>query len=147
MKHLLSIALILVLCLPLVAQKVSKDDITGKWYTEKKDSIIQIFKTEAGSYNGKLVWIKEAIDKDGKPIVDKNNPDKKLRNRPLMNMVIITGLEYKKKASYEGGKIYNPDDGKTYNCKVEMPNVNTLKLRGFVGVSVLGKTNTWTRAK
>lgn len=147
MKHLISIALIIFLCLPLLAQKVSREDITGKWYTENKDSIIQVFKTEAGSYNGKIVWIKDSIGKDGKPILDKNNPDKKLRNRPLMNLVIITGLQYKKAASYENGKIYDPESGKSYNCKVDLPNIDTLKLRGYVGVSLIGKTTTWTRAK
>ncbi|HPV14150.1 MAG TPA: DUF2147 domain-containing protein [Candidatus Cloacimonadota bacterium] len=147
MKHLISIVLLFALCLPLMAQKVGKESITGKWYTENKDSIVQVFKTEAGSYNGKLVWLKDSIAKDGKPVVDKNNPDKKLRNRPLMNMVILTGLQHKKGASYEGGTIYDPESGKSYSCKAELPDINTLKLRGYVGVSLMGKTTTWTRAK
>lgn len=145
MKHLL-IALVLIgLCLPLLAQK--EDDILGTWYNGEKSSKIQVYKTTGGSYAGKIVWLKEPNDDKGVAKLDAKNPDKKLRDRALMNLVILTGLKYKGKSDFEGGKIYDPKSGNTYSCKGELTDANTLKLRGFIGVSLIGRTDTWTRTK
>ena len=145
MKYFISLILLFALCLPLLAQ--SEKDITGKWYTSDKASIIQITKTTAGTYQGKIVWLKDANDENGKPKEDHKNPDKKLRSRPLMNLVILTGLTQKKTDTFDGGKIYDPKSGNTYSCKAEFSDANTLKLRGFIGVSLIGRTDIWTRAK
>lgn len=146
MKYLISIILIFAFCLPLLAQDAMQD-ITGKWYTSNKESIIQIYKTASGSYQGKIVWLKNANDEGAKPKTDSKNPDKKLRNRPLMNLVVLSNLAQNKKNNYDGGKIYDPQSGKTYSCKAELSDANTLKLRGFIGVSLIGRTETWTRTK
>lgn len=145
MKHLFLALIIVAFCLPLLAQK--GEDITGNWFNGEKSSQIQIFKTTAGNYAGKIIWLKEPNDEDGKAKVDHKNPDKKLQSRALMNLVILTGLDYKGKNNYEGGKIYDPKSGKTYSCKAELADNNTLKLRGYIGVSLVGRTDTWTRAK
>ncbi len=145
MKHLLIAIILIALCLPLLALK--EDDILGSWYNGEKSSKIQIYKTTGGSYAGKIVWLKEPNDAKGVAKLDVKNPDKKLRGRALMNLVILTGLKSKGNDKFDGGKIYDPKSGNTYSCKGELENINTLKLRGFIGVSLIGRTDTWTRAK
>ncbi|NLK50297.1 MAG: DUF2147 domain-containing protein [Candidatus Cloacimonetes bacterium] len=145
MKHILIALALIALCLPLLAQKA--DDITGEWYNSTKITKLQIYKTAAGSYAGKIIWLKDPKDANGKPKLDEKNPDKKLRDRGIMNLVILTGLDYKNKNNYEGGRIYDPQSGNTYKCKAELVGGNSLKLRGYIGVSLIGRTEIWTRAK
>lgn len=145
MKHLLIAIILIAMCLPLLAQK--EEDILGTWFNGEKSSKIQIYKTTAGNYAGKIVWLKEPNDEKGVAKLDAKNPDKKLRDRALMNLVILTGLNHKGKNNFDGGKIYDPKSGNTYSCKGELVDANTLKLRGFIGVSLIGRTDTWKRAK
>ena len=145
MKKLILFTLILILVLPAFAQ--SGERITGLWYNSKKTSKIEISQAEDGSYIGKIVWLKEPLTEAGKAKTDSKNPDAELRNRPLVNLVVLSGLNYQGKGKYIGGKIYDPESGKTYSAKAEMPNNNTLALRGFIGISFAGRTETWLRTR
>lgn len=64
-----------------------------------------------------------------------------------MNMDIMTNFEFDGGNVWDEGKIYNPEDGKTYSCKMTLKNPNTLDVRGYVGISLIGKTQVWTRIK
>lgn len=144
MKKLLIIAMALALLLP-VALAAKTYNIEGYWYNAEKTSKIKIFKTTAGSYAGKIVWLKEPNDAKGNPKVDLENPDPELRSRPLLDMVIIRGLVDKGKNKYANGTIYDPKSGNTYSSKAELTSPNVLKLRGYIGISLMGRTETWTR--
>lgn len=124
------------------------DAIVGKWLSSKKRNQVQIYK-QGSKYYGKLVWMLEPTEPgSGKPKQDAQNPDEKLRSRPIMNMVMVTNLVYKGNNLWGDGEIYNPEDGKTYGCEVTLKDPNTIDLRGYVlGVSFLGKTRSWTRVK
>jgi uncharacterized protein (DUF2147 family) len=136
-------ALALLLPLALLAETYS---IEGYWHNPEKTTKIQIYKSGEKSYSGKIVWLKEP-NEDGKPKLDKKNPDKSLRSRPLLNMVMIKGLTSKGINKYDGGTIYDPKSGNTYSSKAELTGPNTLKLRGFIGISLVGRTEIFTRAK
>lgn len=143
--------LILLICFSLTSVAATTDDpdaLLGRWLSSKKRNQVQIFK-QGNKYYGKLVWMLEPNDPvTNKPKVDKENPDEKLRNRPLMNVVLLTNLTYKGKNLWGDGEIYNPEDGKTYNCQVSLKDPNSIDLRGYVmGLSFLGKSRTWTRVK
>ncbi|MDP2173098.1 MAG: DUF2147 domain-containing protein [Candidatus Cloacimonadaceae bacterium] len=140
---LMIIAIAMLMPLALLAQK--PDDITGVWYNGEKTSKIEVFKTTAGNYAGRIVWLKVPNDAAGIPRVDKDNPEASLRARPLMGLVVLTGLNVKANAKYDGGKIYDPKSGKTYSSKAEFDGIDNLKLRGYIGVSIVGRTDTWTR--
>lgn len=143
MQRLLWFALLLLLPAFSFAQKA--DDITGNWLNEEKDAKINIFRTTSGKYAGRLVWIRNAMEDDGKtPRKDSKNPDPKLRERDLQNLIILTGFEFDDDA-WEDGKIYDPKSGKTYSSKMKLKG-NTLEIRGYVGVSLLGRTTVWTKA-
>jgi uncharacterized protein (DUF2147 family) len=120
------------------------DAIVGKWYNTEKDAIVEIYK-DGQKYNGKITWLKEPTE-NGKPKVDKNNSDKTKRDRPIMGLKLLNGFTYKSN-SWEGGEIYDPKNGKTYNCIIKMPSKDILEVRGFVGISLMGRTVEWTKAK
>lgn len=148
MKHFILIVLALLMLLPLIAQvaeKPAEDRIVGIWFNGEKTSKIEISQTKSGAFVGKIVWLKEPNDDKGKAKVDHKNPDANLRTRPLIDLQILSGLKADGKSKYSGGKIYDPKSGKTYSAKAELTNNNTLALRGFIGISLAGRTDTWTR--
>ncbi len=73
------------------------------------------------------------------------NPDPALRNRLLLGLTIMDGFTYAGGGKWKSGRIYDPNNGKTYKCKLTLVDENTLELRGYIGISLLGRTETWTR--
>lgn len=127
------------------SQQLRAQSIVGLWYNDMKDAKIQIFKSTDGKYYGKIVWLKEP-DRDGKPKVDKFNSKESLKTRPIMGLQILSGLVLKGD-SYVSGTIYDPKSGKTYSCNVSLNGTDKLNLRGYVGLSLMGKTSVWTKAQ
>ncbi|MDZ7899563.1 MAG: DUF2147 domain-containing protein [Arcicella sp.] len=123
----------------LTAQKVNKDAIIGEWLAETKDGRIQIYKV-GEKFFGKVVWGRDGVRKDV------NNPDPKLQEQNIIGSVILKNFDFTGKA-WEEGTVYDPNNGKTYSCTMKMPDINTLSLRGFIGISLLGRSTTWTRVK
>jgi uncharacterized protein (DUF2147 family) len=125
--------------------------ILGLWITPKNDCKIEIF--ESGSkYCGRITWLKEPLypaDDDrgmaGRPVVDRDNPNPNLRSRPLIGLQLIDGFTHIGKNVWEKGTTYNPDNGKTYRCKMILSAPNRLEVRGFIGIPLLGATSVWTR--
>jgi len=121
------------------------DAVVGTWLNGTKKGHVQIYK-RGGTYFGKLVWISEPNDPaTGKPKTDSRNADASKRNRPLMNLPIMYNFKYNGGNVWTDGKIYNPEDGKEYNCKMTLKDPNTLDVRGYLGIALIGKTQTWTR--
>jgi uncharacterized protein (DUF2147 family) len=119
--------------------------ITGLWLTASKRGRVQIVQ-QGNVFTGRLVWMKD----EGKPIntiLDDKNEKPELRSRTLLNLPLLDGFQFNGRDEWNGGKIYNPEDGKTYSCKLTLKDPNTLNVRGFVGISLFGKTEIWTRAK
>lgn len=131
---------------PKVTPATTTKDVTGYWLTANKASIVQFFK-EGDVYQGKVAWQKQNKDKNGKPITDVNNPDKAKRNSPIIGIQMISNLKYNSKTKmYEGGKIYMPQTGKTYDCKVKLKNNNDqMEITATAGLSMISKTFTWSR--
>nr|WP_228692493.1 DUF2147 domain-containing protein [Lunatimonas sp.] len=119
------------------------DDIVGQWYTTERDAKVEIFK-ERGKYHGKVVWMDEP-ETNGKPKVDENNADKAKRDRPILGMRLLSDFSYED-GKWEDGTIYDPRNGKTYSCTIKKKDASTLEVRGYVGVSLIGRTVEWTKA-
>ncbi len=145
MKFIFSFVLIFLFSVTLKAQKA--DDIIGNWKNGEGTGIIQIYKTKTGHYAGKIIWLKEPIDPEtGKPKLDKRNPDKSKQLTPTLGLVNIWGFIYDEDDKmWIDGTIYDPKTGKEYSCKAEMKKNNVLEVRGYIGVSIFGRTDTWTR--
>ena len=117
------------------AQKA--DDLLGQYWTPKKDGKLEMFKM-GNQYFGKLIWGKRKRK-------DFNNPNEALKKRDLVGAVLLKNFSYED-GEYKHGEIYDPTSGKTYSSKMWLSN-GDLKVRGFVGVSLLGRTEVFTRVR
>ncbi|MBO0932993.1 DUF2147 domain-containing protein [Fibrella aquatilis] len=136
MKKLLFCLLLFCLVPETYAQKA--DAIVGEWISEHKDGRIQVYR-KGDEYFGKLIWIQDQT------VLDAYNPDPALRSRPLMGSVILSNIKFVKN-SWEDGRIYDPQSGKSYSCNMQLANDKTLKIRGYIGISLLGRTSVWSKA-
>ena len=138
--------LLIATCLSVTAFcQQESDKILGHWLSEDKDGKIEVYKN-GDKYYGKLVWASKMYEADGKTSrKDDKNTNADLRNRNLKDLVILTGFTYDD-GSYTGGKIYDPKNGKTYSCNMTLKG-ETLNIRGYIGISLLGRTTVWTRVK
>lgn len=123
------------------------DDLVGVWEPSSGKGRVKIEKI-GDKFYGKVVWLKEPIDPEtGQKKLDKSNPDATLRNRPRLGLRVIKDFTFISKGVWDNGTIYDPENGSTYNCKITMKDANTLDIRGYIGVSVFGRTDIWKRVK
>ena len=119
------------------------DMVKGVWLNDAKDARVEIYKT-GDKYFGKIVWAQNMYEADGKTLKkDNKNSNDQLKNRTILNMVILSGFTYND-GEWTGGEIYDPKSGKTYSSKMKIKGT-TLEVRGYVGSPMFGKTRTWTR--
>jgi len=119
------------------------DDITGIWVPAKGTSQVRIYKATNGKYSGRVEWKKE--DKDE---LDVNNPEPGLRKNKIMGLVILKDFVYNsEKKQWENGTVYDPDNGKTYDCYMWFDgDRNKMTLKGYVlGMKFIGRSEVWTR--
>ena len=120
-------------------------DVVGKWKLDDGSAIVEVYK-QGDAFNGKIVWLQDPTEPDGSPAVDTNNPDAKLRSRKLIGLNMLSSLK-KSGAEYTGGSIYDPGNGKTYNCSMKVEG-DVLKVRGSLDKKgLLGRTMDWYRVK
>lgn len=114
-KVILSAIAFFVLGLVQAAGAVESDDVLGKWNTEDRDAVIEIYGC-SGKYCGRIVWVDKPVysaedknGKEGQPRVDENNPDVRLRDRPIVGLQIMYDFSFDGEAAWKGGKIYDPE--------------------------------------
>ncbi|MCU0434496.1 MAG: DUF2147 domain-containing protein [Bacteroidia bacterium] len=121
------------------------DRLLGVWEPSNGRARVKVEKIGT-KYYGKIVWLKEPMDpKTNQPKTDINNPDPGLRNVPLKGYRMLKDFVYKGKDEWADGTIYDPLNGSTYSCTINMTDENTLEIRGYIGVSALGRTDIWKR--
>ena len=115
---------------------------TGLWLTENKRSVIELFQCKAGEplMCGRIAWIIE-----GGMQFDTKNPDASKHKTPLCGMTILSGLRMESPGKWVDGKVYKADEGDMYDAKMTVLSDEKLEMRGFAGLSMFGKTQTWTR--
>lgn len=139
-----AVLLLFVLCsISGIAQK--KDDIVGKWLNATGEGQIEIYK-RADKYSGKLVWIKEPNDERGKPKLDVKNPNANLRSKPILGLEILKDFVFEEN-KWTDGTIYDPKTGKTYSCNLTIKTNGQLNIRGYIGISLIGRSESWKRVK
>ena len=141
LRFLLTSALI---CISALAWSQKANDIEGTWIPKSGKAHVRIYKSGDHFY-GAIIWLKEPLDSlTGKPKVDKKNPEVSKRNTPIMGYLLLKNFVFDGEI-WKGGTIYDPEEGKTYSCKISMPDKNTLDVRGFIGISLIGRTEVWRR--
>lgn len=141
MKKILSITALVMFAISLTMAQ----DVVGKWKLEDGSAIVEVYQN-GNVFNGRIVWLKIPNGPDGKPALDMNNPDKKLRSRKLMGMNMLHNLKASN-GEYNGGSIYDPNNGKTYNCSMKVEG-KTLKVRGSLDKrGIFGRTMDWFRVE
>jgi uncharacterized protein (DUF2147 family) len=120
------------------------DAVLGVWKNGEGTGMVQVYK-KGDKYFGKLVWLKVANDADGKPRTDINNPEENLKNRQLKGLENLRDFTFKGENKWEGGRIYDPKTGSDYSCEMKLIDENTLEVRGYIGVSLFGRTDVWKR--
>ncbi|MBE9600726.1 DUF2147 domain-containing protein [Pedobacter sp. MC2016-24] len=103
-------------------------DLQGIWLTKNSISKIEIYKAKDGLYNGKLIWTKDQSEKAKK----------------FHGALILTGLKKKSDLEYQG-EAHDPEQDKTYSCTIKVKSAKELDLRGYIGISLIGRTERWTR--
>ena len=136
---------IIYILFPAILFSQNSESICGTWLEEQKKSHIEIYKTKKGSYEGKIIWLADPLDEDGEIKLDKENPNKKLRNQTINGLMIIKDLKFINENKWSNGSIYDARSGKTYNLNARLEDKNTLFMRGYIGFSLIGRTTTWTR--
>lgn len=144
--------LAMLFCLATVAngQTAGADRVLGLWLTEKADARVRIERV-GDRYQGTIVWLKEPqypADDDqgmaGRIKVDRENPQQDRRARPIIGLRIVAGFRFDGE-EWRDGTIYDPENGKTYKCRMWFDG-ETLRVRGYIGFSLLGRSTNWTRA-
>jgi len=126
------------------ALPASAADLTGTWLTKGGKSHVHI-EPCGNKFCGKIVWMKEPNDDAGKPKLDKENSDESLRSRPILGLPLLTGFKPSGDNEWDGGEIYNPEDGKTYRSEMVLKSADELGVSGCV--FIFCKEQLWTRVK
>jgi uncharacterized protein (DUF2147 family) len=144
MKNYLSL---LALCIAIfysqqsIAEMTNGDAILGVWINAEQDGYIKIYK-KAKTFEGIVVG---GLNPDDTKRVDINNPDPKRRNQSLLGLIILRGFNFDGANRWTGGQLYDPNNGKTYQGNLELIDDDKLALRGYVGISLFGRTENWAR--
>lgn len=121
----------------------------GRWTTiddetKKPKSVITIYE-ENGKLFGKIEQLFREPNEEQNPVCDKC--EGALKNQPILGMVILRDLK-KDDDEWSGGTILDPANGKTYKCKIAVEDGGKkLKVRGYMGMSLFGRTQHWVRAE
>lgn len=136
---------ILVMSLALAGPTVAAEHPShGYWLTENGNAIVK-FEPCGQKVCGQMVWVANARDAAGDLKRDVKNEDPTARARAICGLPLLGGLDSVKENRLEDGWIYNPRDGETYSVEVELVSVSEMKVRGFLGISLLGSSQVWTR--
>ncbi len=121
------------------------DTPLGTWMNEEKEARFEIFRC-GNKLCGKITWLKEPL-RNGKPKLDDQNPQPKLKSRPILGMVFMQDFEYQGNNKWDDGTIYDPKSGKTYSCYLKVIGPDKLEVKGYIGISLIGRTQVWSRVK
>jgi len=130
--------------------------VYGVWLTQEQSAHVELWSCEAqgrGPVCGRLVELIDPTGPDDEPVapedlVDFRNPDPALRGRKILGMVFL--YDFKPTSdpdAFEDGSVYNAEDGKTYRANIALQPDGRLRLRGYVGIPLFGRSEIWTRVR
>jgi uncharacterized protein (DUF2147 family) len=123
-------------------------DPTGLWWADGGAAKVEIMRC-GEALCGTVVWLRSPFDLNGCPLRDDKNPDPELRGREVLGLQLLHGLRPSggDAGAWKGGRIYDPGAGRSYRATLRMEGPDRLKLRGYVGIRLLGRTTDWIRVR
>ena len=120
----------------------------GRWWAEGGSAQIEVRTCgQRDELCGTVVWLRSPFDVHGCELRDEHNPERDLRERPVLGLQILQGLKPSagEEASWDGGEIYDPGSGRSFSCALTMDGEDRALLRGYFGIRLLGRTSTLLR--
>ncbi len=118
----------------------------GYWRTAGGDGIIEISRCGADdTLCGKIAWFQIAPDDPNPQGLDLKNPDPARRTRPLCGLTLMYGFKPRAAGHWDGGQVYDAKSGNTYDATMTLQPDGKLDLHGYIGISLLGRSEIWTR--
>jgi uncharacterized protein (DUF2147 family) len=137
----LLMSLLATLLFSLQAAAAQAENPYGYWLTENQRSVIKVepCRDNKDLACGHIHW----IIKDGMQY-DSKNPDESKRNGPMCGLQLMRGFRQQDAANWIDGKIYKADEGDTYNATLQLLPTGKMIVRGYIGMPLFGKSQTWT---
>ncbi len=129
----------------LATQASARTGIEGVWYDDTGKGAVEI-RPCGRKLCGHIVWLKDPIDKNGRPLIDDLNPNARNRKRPICGLKVIGQLERQRDGSWDGGWIYAPKQGKSFDLMLTLKAPSRLVVTGYLGVKFLSESFIWRRA-
>jgi uncharacterized protein (DUF2147 family) len=150
-RWLLAAGLLLLPCAAAWAQRApavtpaAVTAVSGVWVDDTGKGAIEIGPC-GERLCGRIVWLKEPVDKAGRPLTDGYNPDARQRKRPICGLQVIGDLKPVAASTWDAGWIYDPKQGKQFDVEIKLRAPDRLQVMGYLGVKFLSETFVWTRA-
>jgi uncharacterized protein (DUF2147 family) len=141
-RRFIAAAAALLLCSAGVARAQT---VEGRWLTQPKHGIVEIFRCGDRGLCGRLLWVRVTRADENPEAIDNRNPRTDLRSRSLCGLTMMWGFQPDGSNRWTKGSIYDPESGNTYQATLALQPDGTLELRGYVLVSLFGRSETWTR--
>jgi uncharacterized protein (DUF2147 family) len=127
-------------------QPQAQPDVAGIWLDDTGKGAIEIGNCGGNRLCGRIVWLREPVDKSGKPLTDGYNPKAAERQRPICGLQVIGDLKRVGGTTWDEGWIYDPKQGKQFDVEIKPRGPDKLQVTGYLGVKFLSETFVWTRA-
>ena len=120
----------------------------GVWLDDTQQGAVEIYicQDRADRLCGRIVWLRDPLNAEGKPKFDRYNPNAAMQGRPICGLSVLGNLAKSSDGSFDNGWIYDPKTGKSYSAAIQLSSANTLTVTGYLGMKFMGKSFTWTRA-
>lgn len=119
--------------------------VEGIWYDDTGGGAVEITRCDR-RLCGRIVWLKDPLDKRGQPLTDGYNPDTRLQGRPICGLPVIGNLVRIGREDYDNGWIYDPKEGKSYDVEIKLKTRDRLEVTGYLGTKLLSESFEWVRA-
>ncbi|MEM7507357.1 MAG: DUF2147 domain-containing protein [Pseudomonadota bacterium] len=125
-------------------QATAANDVFGRWVVENGKAVIELYPC-AENACGRLVWLQNPFMPNGQPKRDEKNQDPALVHRPICGLQLVSGLRPDGDGAWQDGEIYSTRHGKSFGLELRPAGSDVLKVRGYLGFSLFGSTQTWER--
>ena len=123
----------------------SRENVSGVWYDDTGKGAVQLYQC-GSNICGRIYWLRQAVNRAGRPLRDAYNPQSSRRMRPICGLQVIWGVKPQNDGSWDGGRIYDPKVGKSYDVAIQHLNGQRLRITGYLGAKLFGKSFIWRRA-